>query len=150
MVLDENHIRRVLNVYSNLYSRKHPEEQRLDYDAFRVAVEMCVGDVELGQTGSAGRRFLLLYEFTPHYLQVDNALLFERLRYASASIGRGELQLSGSCLGEEPLEGVLVFRALNRKTVEEFAENDPYVMAKLVTKWRVKDWAIDVGAFGYM
>jgi uncharacterized protein YciI len=40
---------------------------------------------------------------------------------------------------------LLVFRAVERSAVEEFARNDPYVTSGLVTRWEVRSWAVVIG-----
>jgi len=57
---------------------------------------------------------------------------------------RGELVLGGALA--EPVDGaVLVFNVSSRKTLEDFAETDPYVIHGLVTRWRVRKWMTVVG-----
>lgn len=57
---------------------------------------------------------------------------------------RGELLLAGA-LGNPPDGALLVFRANNAETAEQFARTDPYVLQGLVTAWRVRPWNVVIG-----
>lgn len=41
--------------------------------------------------------------------------------------------------------GVLVFSAADRRVVEDFAKDDPYVTAGLVLNYTVREWMVVVG-----
>ncbi|GGO73317.1 YciI family protein [Bowmanella pacifica] len=41
---------------------------------------------------------------------------------------------------------MLLFKADNIDVVEDFARQDPYVQAGLVTSWQVRPWNIVIGA----
>ena len=56
---------------------------------------------------------------------------------------RGELVMAGA-LGE-PAGALLIFRAADRITAENFATADPYVTAGLVRAWTVRPWTVVVG-----
>ena len=46
----------------------------------------------------------------------------------------------------EPADGaVLVFQGKDGSVAAEFAENDPYVLNGLITKWHVRPWAVVIG-----
>jgi len=47
----------------------------------------------------------------------------------------------------EPVDGaVLIFRADDAAVPTRFAERDPYVRNGLVTRWKVREWNVVVGA----
>jgi uncharacterized protein YciI len=56
---------------------------------------------------------------------------------------RGELIMAGA-LGE-PAGALLIFRAADKSTAEQFAKNDPYVKEGLVKLWKVRPWTVVVG-----
>jgi uncharacterized protein YciI len=56
---------------------------------------------------------------------------------------RGELIMAGA-LGE-PAGALLIFRAADRSTAENFAKADPYVTEGLVKSWTVRPWTVVVG-----
>jgi uncharacterized protein YciI len=88
--------------------------------------------------------------FTLTYETVDN-FTERRTPYRPAHIaqvreahGRGELVMAGA-LGDPPDGALLVFRARDRSTPEQFAQRDPYVIEGLVRRWDVRPWTVVVG-----
>jgi hypothetical protein len=68
----------------------------------------------------------------------------EHLRLVREAHGRGDLLLAGA-LGDPPDGALLIFRAMSPALAEDFARSDPYVTGGLVTRWRVRLWAVVVG-----
>jgi uncharacterized protein len=89
--------------------------------------------------------FLLLYEFTPDYIQRRTPYRGEHLRLAWAAQERGELILAGA-LADPPDKAVLLFQGADDRAARDFAEQDPYVTSGLVTQWSVRPWTTVVGA----
>ena len=88
--------------------------------------------------------FLLFYDFAADYLQRRAQFRSGHLQLAWASHSRGELMLGGAYA--DPADGAaLLFKAESRAVVERFAAADPYVLAGLVTGWRVREWTTVVG-----
>lgn len=88
--------------------------------------------------------FLLLYDLAADYLQRRAEFRSGHLRLAWESHARGELLLGGAYA--DPADGAaLLFKAASRAVVERFAAADPYVLAGLVTRWRVREWTTVVG-----
>jgi hypothetical protein len=58
---------------------------------------------------------------------------------------RGDILMAGA-FGEPPEGALLVFQSPTPQVAEEFARRDPYVAQGLVTAWRVRPWAVVVGA----
>ena len=88
--------------------------------------------------------FLLFYDFTADYLQRRPQFRAEHLKLAWAAHASGELILGGAYA--DPADGaVLLFKAESRTVAEHFAAADPYVVAGLVTRWRVREWTTVVG-----
>ncbi len=87
--------------------------------------------------------WLLTYDLADDYLDRRGEHRAGHLAYAWAAVERGELLLGGAL---DPVEGaVLLFQAEEAGTVEAFAAADPYVLAGLVTGWRVHRWTTVVG-----
>ena len=83
---------------------------------------------------------------------VIDGFIDKRTQYRAAHLAlvreahaRGELMLAGA-LGDPPDGALLVFRASSPQPAERFAHADPYVKNGLVTRWRVRPWAVVVGA----
>jgi uncharacterized protein YciI len=88
--------------------------------------------------------YLLFYETAPDYLERRSNFRREHLNHAWRAAERGELLLAGALA--EPVDGaVLLFECDSAEVVEEFARNDPYVTAGLVTGWKVRPWTTVVG-----
>ena len=87
--------------------------------------------------------FALTYEVVDGF--ADKRLPFrpQHLQLARDAAARGELVMAGA-LGE-PVGALLVFRTADRRTVEAFAESDPYVTGGLVTRWTVRPWTVVIG-----
>jgi uncharacterized protein YciI len=88
--------------------------------------------------------YLLMYDFVSDYLERRPAYRDEHLKLAWAASERGELVLAGALA--DPADGaVLLFEADSPAVAEAFARKDPYVLAGLVTRWRVREWTTVVG-----
>lgn len=88
--------------------------------------------------------YLLLYDFTPDYLERRGAYRQAHLQMAWAAQGRGELILGGA-LADPADMGVLLFQGDSPRVAEAFATADPYVVNGLVARWRVRQWNTVVG-----
>lgn len=88
--------------------------------------------------------FALFYEVVDDFVARRTAYREEHLRLAREAHGRGELVLGGA-LADPADRALLIFRAVDRSVVEEFARNDPYVTNGLVTRWEVRPWSVVIG-----
>ncbi len=91
------------------------------------------------------KHFLLFYDYVPDYLERRVALRRAHFAHAMPAVERGELFLAGACTDDGPPIGVLVFSVTDRRTVEDFARADPYVLDGLVTRWHVREWTTVAG-----
>ncbi len=90
------------------------------------------------------KHFLLMYDFVPDYLERRGVYRAQHLALAQAAKARGELVLAGALAN--PADGaVLVFKGEAPAVAEAFANADPYVINRLVTRWRVREWTTVVG-----
>jgi uncharacterized protein YciI len=88
--------------------------------------------------------FALFYYVVDDFVSRRSPHREEHLRLARAAQSRGELVLAGA-LTDPADRALLVFRAADRSTVEEFVRNDPYVTRGLVTRWEIRSWAVVIG-----
>ncbi|MGB8416338.1 YciI-like protein [Paraburkholderia sp.] len=88
--------------------------------------------------------YLLMYDLVPDYLERRGAHRDAHLKLAWAAAERGELQLAGA-LAEPVDTAVLLFEGDSPAAAEAFAKADPYVLAGLVARWRVREWMTVVG-----
>ena len=88
--------------------------------------------------------FLLFYEVVDKYAERRTPFRAAHLAYAKQALERGELVLGGAFAN--PVDGtVLLFKGSSPAVAEAFANNDPYVVNGLVTRWRVREWTTVVG-----
>ncbi|MFM0344259.1 YciI-like protein [Paraburkholderia sp. RL17-347-BIC-D] len=88
--------------------------------------------------------YLLMYDLVSDYLERRAAYRDEHLKLAWAATERGELLLAGA-LAERTDTAMLLFQGDSAAAAEAFAKADPYVLAGLVTRWRVRQWTTVVG-----
>lgn len=91
------------------------------------------------------KHFLLIYTYTPDYIEKRAAHRAVHLEKARASAARDELQLGGAVPHDEPPFGLLLFKSETAAVAEDFAKTDPYVTNGVVTAWRVREWITVVG-----
>lgn len=88
--------------------------------------------------------FALEYTLVDDYLQRRAAFRQEHLVLARPAWERGELVLAGALT--EPVDrALLVWHTEDRRVIERFVEQDPYVRHGLVTSWTIRPWTVVVG-----
>jgi uncharacterized protein len=87
--------------------------------------------------------FALFYDVVEDFVVRRTPFRDEHLRLARESKERGELVFGGA-LADPVDQALLVFRAADAAVVEHFVANDPYVRNGLVTRWRIRPWAVAV------
>ena len=86
---------------------------------------------------------VLEYTLVDDYLERRAALRDEHLALARAAHERGELLLAGALA--DPYDRALLVWTAPREVVERFAEQDPYVINGLVTRWEIRTWNVVIG-----
>jgi uncharacterized protein YciI len=89
--------------------------------------------------------YLLEYTLVDDYLQRRAEFRHDHLELARAAAQRGELVLAGA-LSDPADRALLVWSTDDPSVVEDFAEQDPYVVEGLVTSWTVRPWTVVIGA----
>ena len=87
--------------------------------------------------------FALQYDVVDDFVNKRTPYRPAHLKEVREANGRGELVMAGA-LGE-PAGALLIFRAADKSTAENFATNDPYVKEGLVKKWTVRPWTVVIG-----
>jgi uncharacterized protein YciI len=88
--------------------------------------------------------FALIYETVDDYVARRAQFRAGHLDLAREAHARGELLLGGAFA--DPVDrALLIFRAPDVGTVENFARRDPYVTSGLVRKWEVRPWTVVIG-----
>jgi uncharacterized protein YciI len=88
--------------------------------------------------------YALFYDVVDDFIGQRAAYRSEHLQLAEEAYARGEIVLAGA-LADPPDQALLVFLVEDRRTVEHFARNDPYVTNGLVVRWQVRPWNVVVG-----
>lgn len=87
--------------------------------------------------------FALTYDVVEDSVNKRTPFRPAHLKEVRAAHARGELVMAGA-LGE-PAGALLIFRASDKSTAEQFAKNDPYVKEGLVRSWKIRPWTVVVG-----
>ncbi len=88
--------------------------------------------------------YLLFYQTVENYVQRRAPYRDLHLSYARSAHERGELVMAGALA--DPADGaVLVFKGDSPAFAENFAKEDPYVKAGLITEWKVRVWTVVIG-----
>lgn len=88
--------------------------------------------------------YVLLYDYVDDYLTRRTQFRPEHLRLANEAHARGELVLGGA-FSDTPHRGLLIFRVTDRKVIEHFVQNDPYVINGVVARWEIRPWTVVIG-----
>lgn len=89
--------------------------------------------------------YVLIYNLSEDYLARRPMYRDAHIQLANAATMQGVL-LAGGALSDPTDQAMLLFKADNIDVVEDFARQDPYVQAGLVTSWQVRPWNIVIGA----
>ncbi|HYM36539.1 MAG TPA: YciI-like protein [Steroidobacteraceae bacterium] len=88
--------------------------------------------------------YVMLYEYSPDYLERRGQFRSDHLRLAWESNARDELQLGGAFA--DPADGaLLIFKCDSANVPEKFAAADPYVKNGLVTRRTIRAWTTVIG-----
>lgn len=81
--------------------------------------------------------YLLLYDYVEDMAERRGPYRETHLTRIRAGQDEGRILLAGA-LGDPPHGAAIVFKGATRNEVEQFAQDDPYVEAELVTKWYIE------------
>jgi hypothetical protein len=88
--------------------------------------------------------YLLTYELASDYLERRGQYRDAHLGLAWAAQQRGEIIIAGA-LCEPADTAVLLFECDSTAPIEQFVKDDPYVIHRLVTGYRIRQWNTVVG-----
>ncbi|MET0181352.1 MAG: YciI-like protein [Caulobacterales bacterium] len=92
------------------------------------------------------KHFILIYDYVPDFMEKRLPFRTEHLTLAYAAQDSGALLLAGAMTGA-PEMGAFLFQSEDASVAENFARNDPYVRAGIVTRWHVREWITAVGEY---
>ncbi len=88
--------------------------------------------------------YLLFYEAVDDYVEKRKPHREAHFNHIKPYVDRGEVRLAGALA--DPADGaVLAFKVEDKGIIEQFAENDPYVLNGLVTNWYIREWTVVLG-----
>jgi uncharacterized protein len=88
--------------------------------------------------------YLLRYELRDDYFTARTMYRADHLALIQQAAEEGALRLAGA--HPDTAEGAtMVWRVDDVARIEQFAENDPYVKAGIVTSWQVVPWNVVAG-----
>jgi uncharacterized protein len=82
---------------------------------------------------------LLIYEYVEDMIERRGPYREAHLAHLRAGKEVGRIVMAGA-LGDPPHSGALVFKDVDPELIEAFVQDDPYVVAGLVTSHRVEPW----------
>jgi len=90
-------------------------------------------------------KYILEYEYVSDILEKRTPYRAEHLALAEDLLAKNLLIAAGPY---QPASGaVFLFNTNDKNIINSFIEKDPYVKAKLVTKFTVKEWNVVIGGF---
>ena len=88
--------------------------------------------------------YRLIYFVDADFIEKRAPYRQDHFTFLTPYFERGELIMGGAF--DDLSEGVhIIFRADDRKVVEDFAINDPYVKSGIVIDWKVSQWNVAIG-----
>lgn len=95
-----------------------------------------VFSVKMSSTPSP-KYFLLTYKYVDNVLEKRAPLRTDHLNLAKKYADSGKMLLGGAFAN--PVDGAaVVFKVNDKREVEEFVQNDPYVNGGIVTRWEIR------------
>ncbi len=85
--------------------------------------------------------FALIYDVVDLFIERRAPFRAAHLALVRSAHGRGEIFMAGA-IGQPPQGALLIFQGDTAAVAEDFARNDPYVLERLVTRWRALPWHV--------
>ncbi|UJR28212.1 hypothetical protein I4U23_009462 [Adineta vaga] len=87
---------------------------------------------------------ILHYDYVSNVVEKRKPYREAHLNFIGKQVENGNVILGGAT-GNPPSEALLIFRNLSLKEIEQLAQQDPYVINGIVTKYSVKPYMAVVG-----
>jgi uncharacterized protein YciI len=84
---------------------------------------------------------LLFYEYVPDVVERRGPYRDAHLERIRAARAAGRVVMAGA-VGDPPHGAAIAFKDADVSSIEEFAREDPYVQAGLVSGWRIERWKL--------
>lgn len=95
-------------------------------------------------TASSDKKFYILqYNYSADILEKRDPFRGEHLALANALKAEGKVVMGGALI--DPVDtGVFIFSTADKKDIDEFVQNDPYVKNNLVVSHSIREWNVAV------
>lgn len=85
--------------------------------------------------------YILTYETVQDYVELRKPFRSEHLALLKIELEKKHVVLGGAL--EDPADkAVIIWKVDDKKVVEEFVANDPYVQNGLVSKYEIRSWNV--------
>ena len=98
---------------------------------------------KLFSSSTEAKTFVLEYTYVDNMAEKRVPVRPAHLEFTKSYVDNKSL-IAGGALVPAMETGLLLFRG-SKDMVETFAKNDPYVVNRVVTKYKISEWAIAVG-----
>jgi len=88
--------------------------------------------------------YALIYHLVDDYMDRRGQFREEHLKLAKESNERGEMILAGA-FSDPPDKALLIFKAADKSSIENFIRKDPYAKNGLIAKWEIRPWTVVIG-----
>ena len=89
--------------------------------------------------------FVLSYEKAPGYEERQKPYSAAHLAYLEGLVRQGHLLLAGNLGNPADGSALLLFQAASSDAIKAFAQNDPYVLHGIISRWSVRPWDTALG-----
>uniref|UniRef100_K3X2K9 YCII-related domain-containing protein n=1 Tax=Globisporangium ultimum (strain ATCC 200006 / CBS 805.95 / DAOM BR144) TaxID=431595 RepID=K3X2K9_GLOUD len=98
----------------------------------------------MSTASSSDKKFYILqYQYTPDILEKRDPFRSEHLARAKALKVEGKLLMAGAFV--DPTDAaVFIFSTADKRDINEFVQNDPYVQNNLVVAHTIREWNVAV------
>ncbi|DAZ97561.1 TPA: hypothetical protein N0F65_005533 [Lagenidium giganteum] len=94
-------------------------------------------------TSTDKKHFILRYDYIPEILEKRGPFRAEHLELAKTAKAHGKVLMAGALV--DPADGgVFIFHTNDKRDVEDFVNQDPYVKNALVTSYTIREWMVVV------
>ena len=117
--------------------------------AFKSIKKIPISSIMLKSSSSSSNsnsgKFILEYEYVSDILEKRGPFRAEHLALAEDLLNKKLLIAAGPY--NPPTGAVFLFNTSDKSIINTFIEKDPYVKAKLVTNYSIKEWNVVIGGF---
>lgn len=88
--------------------------------------------------------FILTYYTVDNYVEKRKPYRSEHLELLEVELKKKHIILGGA-LSDPADQAIIVWKVNDRKIIEDFVKNDPYVKNGLISKHEIRSWNVVIG-----